>query len=118
LPAEWAELGITADEWANLGETRKRRRGFRAACATAIAAAAAAFDNAVRNANNVCATACAQIANPLVLVFEAGYDQLPLVDQVAIESLTGEDRQVAMDARIRQMRAAAIARVRAGQPPF
>nr|QUA12646.1 hypothetical protein [Phytophthora cactorum usti-like virus 1] len=119
VPAHWVAAGLTAQEWMAAQTHVSARRTARTTHAAALEAAAVAFRNAKAAADAALATAEAAHADPMARVLEAGYEQLALADQLAVEAAPAADREQQLATRLAAARIGWLADVRAARAlPF
>lgn len=114
LPPHWAAANMTPAEWNAAQIAVRNRATARRNHAMAIEAAARAFAAARQAADQQLANALAATPSPMAQVIEAGYEQLSLADQLAIESAPPADRQRELDTRLAAARAVWVNLVQTG----
>lgn len=117
VPEHWSNLGLVADEWAAAQANKPAVKTALKAHADAVYTASRAFDAALARANQALDQALTALS-PLERVLTAGYNQLPLERQFAVERGPADQRDTRLAAQLAAMRAIWLARARAGEDPF
>jgi hypothetical protein len=108
IPAQFLDVGMTADQWNKAQADLRARRLIRKAESEEIAAAAAVFERALKAASMKAATLQEPHFSPMVQVIELGYNDLTLTQQINVETGPADQREARLQAAIKVARRAVV----------
>lgn len=118
LPPQWAEAGLTPAQWAQAAPVRQQIRAIRSVAAREIATEAQRFQSRLGAINSRTDKEVGAITTPLVRVLNAGFPDLPLSRQLAVENGPADKRDDRLAVQMAAWRSEAVELLNGGGDPF